>query len=195
MMFSTSRDIILASASPRRKELFSLLNVPFSIETANVKEQSIHFENEVQYVRDVALLKARAVAALHPGNVVIGADTTVAYDGKLLHKPVTEEEAEAHLQMLSGKTHEVYTAVIIIDENQSETYFIEKTEVTFKKLNSKLIKAYVNTKDPFDKAGGYGIQTAGALFVEKINGDYYNVMGLPIATLAERLQKLNIITL
>lgn len=195
MNFTSSHQFILASGSPRRKELFSMLGIPFEIITADVDERSVVFNNEEQFVRDVARLKTRAVTLNHPNKIVIGADTIVALNGQLLHKPRTEQEATAHLQALSGKTHTVLTAVIIIDESQKETVILEKTAVTFKHLSNALIQAYIVTKDPFDKAGGYGIQTSGALLVEKIEGDYNNVVGLPIAKLTEQLLTLNYISI
>ena len=195
MEFKTNHSFVLASASPRRKDLFSVLNIPFEVITSNVDEKSVSFVNEEQYVREVALLKTRSIANETTNKVVVGADTIVAFEGRLLHKPQTKEEAIAHLQALSGQTHHVYTAVVIIDEDQKETVLVEKTAVTFKVLSKPLIEAYVDTKDPFDKAGGYGIQTIGMLLVDKIEGDYNNVVGLPIASLTEHLLTLNYISI
>ena len=195
MKFKTSYSFVLASASPRRKELFSVLNLPFEVITANVDEKSVSFVNEMQYVRDVALLKTRAIANQTTNKVVIGADTIVAFEGRLLHKPQTKEEAIAHLQALSGQTHDVYTAVVVIDSEKNETIIIEKTAVTFKVLSTALIEAYVDTNDCYDKAGGYGIQTMGMLLVDKIEGDYNNVVGLPISSLTEHLLTLNYISI
>lgn len=195
MEFKTSHSFVLASASPRRKELFSVLNLPFEVITANVDEKSVLFVNEEQYVQDVALLKTRAIANETTNKVVIGADTIVAFEGRLLHKPQTREEAVAHLQALSGQTHYVYTAVIIIDEEKNESIIVEKTAVTFKVLSTALIEAYVDTNDCYDKAGGYGIQTMGMLLVDKIEGDYNNVVGLPISSLTEHLLTLNYISI
>ena len=195
MKFKTSHSFVLASASPRRKELFSVLNLPFEVITANVDEKSVSFFNEEQYVRDVALLKTRAIANETMNKVIIGADTIVAFEGRLLHKPQTKEEAVAHLQALSGQTHFVYTAVVIIDEEKNESVLLEKTAVTFKVLSTALIEAYVDTNDCYDKAGGYGIQTMGMLLVDKIEGDYNNVVGLPIASLTEHLLTLNYISI
>ena len=195
MEFKTSHSFVLASASPRRKELFSVLNLPFEVITANVDEKSVLFVNEEQYVQDVALLKTRAIANETTNKVVIGADTIVAFEGRLLHKPQTREEAVTHLQALSGQTHYVYTAVIIIDEEKNESIIVEKTAVTFKVLSTALIEAYVDTNDCYDKAGGYGIQTMGMLLVDKIEGDYNNVVGLPISSLTEHLLTLNYISI
>ena len=195
MNFTTNHSFVLASGSPRRKELFGMLQVPFEIITADVDERSVVFETEEQFVQDVALLKTEVVAKQQPGKIVIGADTIVSFNGRLLHKPESEQEAVAHLQALSGQTHTVLTAVIIIDAEQQVTKLVEKTFVTFKHLSEALIHAYVATKDPFDKAGGYGIQTSGALLVEKIDGDYNNVVGLPIAALTAQLLSLNYLSI
>ena len=195
MQFKTNHSFVLASASPRRKELFSILNIPFEVMTSNVDEKSISFVNDEQYVRDVALLKTRAIAKETTNKVVIGADTIVAFEGRLLHKPQTNEEAMAHLHTLNGQTHFVYTAFVIIDENGNESVKVEKTAVTFKNLPSSLIEAYIDTNDCYDKAGGYGIQTMGMLLVDKIEGDYNNVVGLPIASLTEHLLTLNYISI
>ena len=195
MQFKTNHSFVLASASPRRKELFSVLNIPFEIITSNVDEKSVPFVNEEQYVKDVALLKTRAIATETTNKVIIGADTIVAFEGRLLHKPQTKEEAIAHLQALSGQTHHVYTAVVILDEELNESVLVEKTAVTFKVLSNQIIEAYVDTKDPFDKAGGYGIQTVGTLLVDKIEGDYNTVVGLSIASLTEHLLTLNYISI
>ncbi|MBS7345165.1 MAG: septum formation protein Maf [Caryophanon sp.] len=195
MQFLTEKSIVLASASPRRKELFARLQIPFTIHTADVDEQSIAVLTPEQYVKDVALLKARAVAKQQPNRVIIGADTTVAAGNELLHKPVDAAEALSHLQALRGRTHHVLTAVAIIEEDGRETVFVEKTAVTFKQVSDDLLQAYIATGDPFDKAGGYGIQTDGVFLVERIEGDYLNVVGLPLATLCEQLLSQRIITL
>lgn len=193
MKFSTTHSFVLASASPRRRELFSLLNIPFEIKKSDVEETSVIADKMDQYVTEVALLKTRDVAGKCPGKTVIGADTIVVYDNKLLHKPTSVDEAIKHLQTLSNNTHVVMTAVAILTPDGQEITFVEKTKVVFKALPLSLIRAYVETGDPFDKAGGYGIQTAGALFVDRIEGDYNNVVGLPLASLVESLLTLKFI--
>lgn len=195
MNFRTNHELVLASASPRRKELFGMLNVPFQIVTSAVEETSIQEVEMRDYVREVALLKTRDVANKVPGKTVIGADTVVIFNDSLLHKPKTIEEAIAHLERLSGERHSVMTAVAIIEPTGVETTFVEETVVVFKKISPDLVTAYVDSGDPFDKAGGYGIQTMGALFVERIEGDYNNVVGLPLASLFERLVERQIITI
>ena len=194
MQFHTTKSFILASASPRRKELFGRLNIPFDIVTSDVEETSVQATEVSQYVRDVALLKARDVAKKVPGKVVIGADTIVAKDNQLLHKPTSHDEAMSHLRILRNTAHEVLTAVAIIEENGEETTFVENTKVIFRNVPDELLEAYVATGDPFDKAGGYGIQTDGVFLVDRIEGDYLNVVGLPLATLCEQLITKKIIT-
>lgn len=193
MKFTTNYEIVLASSSPRRKELFQMLGIPFDIICSDVEETTVTASSIQQYVREVALLKGRDVAKKVKNKVVISADTVVAFENKLLHKPKTVEEAKTHLHQLSNNRHFVMTAVAIIMPDGKEETFVEETIVHFKKLPEQLINAYVKTKDPYDKAGGYGIQTAGMLFVNRIEGDYNTVVGLPIATLFEKLFSLNII--
>ena len=195
MNFKTTHAFVLASASPRRKELFSLLNVPFEIVTSDVEETSVTAQNVQQYVTEVALLKTRDVAKKCPNKTIIGADTIVVYKDELLHKPKSSEEAIQHLQTLSNDTHAVLTAVAIIAPDGQEITFVEQTKVIFKDVPQPLIEAYVASGDPFDKAGGYGIQTDGVFFVNRIEGDYNNVVGLPLASLVEKLLSLHYISI
>ncbi|WP_431027344.1 Maf family protein [Lysinibacillus sp. LZ02] len=195
MNFKTTHAFVLASASPRRKELFSLLNIPFDIVTSDVEETSVKAQNVQQYVTEVALLKTRDVAKKCPGKVVIGADTIVVYNDCLLHKPKSHQEAIKHLQTLSNDVHTVITAVALIAPDGTERTFVEETKVVFKEISSALMEAYVASGDPFDKAGGYGIQTDGVFFVDRIEGDYNNVVGLPLASLVEHLLSLQYISI
>ena len=192
-MFKTNHKIVLASASPRRKELLTMLSLPFDIITSEVEETSVQAITMQDYVKGVALLKTRDVAKKAPDATIIGADTIVVYDDELLHKPKNREEAISHLSRLSGKCHAVMTAVAIIEPDGHETTFVEETHVVFHHLSQELIEAYVDSGDPFDKAGGYGIQTAGTLLVKRIEGDYNNVVGLPLAALFTQLVARNII--
>lgn len=172
--------LILASASPRRKELLELLQLPFEVigsEVEEVVDENLHPEVMVQ---SLAQQKAESVAKTNPHAFVIGSDTLVVFQGKMLGKPKSEEEALEMLTMLSGQTHEVYTGVSIV-QNGNQHSFCEKTSVTFYSLSQREIEEYVNTGEPMDKAGAYGIQGYGALLVKEIKGDYYAVMGLPIA--------------
>lgn len=195
LKFHTTKSFVLASASPRRKELFARLNIPFEIITSDVEETSVQAPTDEQYVAEVALLKARDIAKKEPGKIIISADTIVEKDNQLLHKPKSIEEARSHLRSLRGTSHQVLTAVAIIDENGSETTIVETTKVLFKNVTDELIEAYIETGDPFDKAGGYGIQTDGVFLVDRIEGDYLNVVGLPLARLCEQLLEQKLITL
>ncbi|MGE7111421.1 Maf family protein [Lysinibacillus sp. NPDC047702] len=192
-MFKTNHNLVLASASPRRKELLAMLSLSFDVVTSEVEETSVQATTMQDYVKGVALLKTRDVAKKAPSTTVIGADTIVVYNNELLHKPKTREEAISHLSRLSGKHHAVMTAVAIIEPNGNETVFIEETTVVFHHLSQELIEVYVDSGDPFDKAGGYGIQTAGTLLVKRIEGDYNNVVGLPLAALFTQMVALEII--
>lgn len=195
MNFTTNEQIVLASASPRRKELLGMLNVPFTIVTSDVEETSVQAGSAQQYVKEVALLKTRDVANKCPNQCIIGADTIVVFNDQILHKPKSHEEAVRHLTQLAGNRHQVMTAVAIIQADGTEHTFVEETLVIFKDVSREMIEAYVNTGDPFDKAGGYGIQTSGALLVDRIEGDYNNVVGLPIASLVQTLLTLQLLKL
>lgn len=195
MNFTTDQQIILASASPRRKELLGLLSIPFTVHTSDVEETSVVAETMQQYVKEVALLKTRDVAKKCPNKLIIGADTIVVFNNQILHKPQSHAEAVQHLMKLSNNRHQVMTAVAIVEVDGTETTFVEETNVVFKDISKEMIEAYVNTGDPFDKAGGYGIQTSGALLVDRIEGDYNNVVGLPIASLVQKLLTLHLLKL
>ncbi|MDE5985018.1 MAG: Maf family protein, partial [Eubacterium sp.] len=172
--------IILASKSPRRKELLSLITEDFVIKTADVDEnlpKDITPNKAVEY-----LSKIKAEPFNNGSDTIIGADTVVAIDGIILGKPKNRNDAFRMLKMLSGKYHSVFTGVTVIKPNDSITYSVE-TKVKFFDLTDDEINNYINTDEPYDKAGSYGIQGKGALLVEKIDGDYFNVVGLPISTL------------
>ncbi len=180
---------ILASASPRRRELMSLAGIDFTVKTAPTDETVEEHLSPEQTVMALARRKALAVAADEPDKTIIGADTVVEIDGKILGKPADYEEAFGMLSLLSGRSHNVFTGVCIVSGGK-ETVFSEKTEVTFYKLSQAEIDDYIKTGDCFDKAGAYGIQSRGCTLVEKINGDYFNVVGLPIAKLFRELGKI-----
>lgn len=179
-------DIILASASPRRKELMTLAGVDFTVRTEPTDETVDKNMTPEQTVVFLARKKASAVALKEPHKTVVGADTVVEIDGRILGKPADYDEAFRMLSQLSGRSHNVYTGVCIICGDKEEA-FCEKTEVTFFKLSDKEIDDYIKTGDCFDKAGAYGIQSRGCTLVKKINGDYFNVVGLPIAEVVRRL--------
>ena len=177
--------IVLASQSPRRKKLLQQIGLAFEIHPSNVEEISSQTDPRM-LVEDLAALKATDVASKFSNSFIIGSDTIVVHDGEVLGKPEDEKEAMAILSKLSGTDHFVYTGVAFVktDKNgtiQAKHTFNEQTKVTFSTLGEQEIAAYVRTGNPLDKAGAYGIQDdLGALFVEKIDGDYYNVVGFPI---------------
>lgn len=181
--------LILASQSPRRKELLKHLRVPFDIKTSDIEEKIEANKSPEEVVQSLAFQKAAPVSAQHKSAYTIGADTVVVYNDTILGKPKTFEQAFHMLQMLSGKTHRVLTGVSIHHEG-NHVQFFEQTEVTFYDLTDEEIKAYIETNEPFDKAGAYGIQGYGSLFVKEIKGDYFNVVGLPIAALYRQLKHL-----
>lgn len=176
--------LILASKSPRRKELLSLITDDFTVKTADADEtlpEDITPDKAVEY-----LSKMKAQPFDNGVDTVIGADTVVAVDGIILGKPKNREDAENMLRMLSGKYHSVFTGVTVIKPEQSITFSVE-TKVKFFELTDEEINAYIDTSEPYDKAGAYGIQGKGALLVEKIDGDYFNVVGLPVSRLNKLL--------
>ncbi len=186
------KNIVLASQSPRRRELMKILGLDFKVIADNTPEEIDRSLEPSDVVCSLARFKGENVAAILDGDaVIIAADTVVAADGKILGKPLDEKDAEHMLTFLSGRGHEVYTGVYIKDTlSGKNTVFYEKTEVFFRKLDIEEIKGYIKTGEPMDKAGAYGIQELGSLFVEKINGDYFNVVGLPVCRLAEELKKI-----
>ncbi len=180
--------LILASASPRRKELLSLFHIPFSIRAADVDETMAPEAPPAAEVARVSRLKALAVRR-EADDVVIAADTIVVCAGRVLGKPKDEEAARAMLSLLSGRDHQVMTGCTVLRGEKSET-FTEVTDLHFRNLSENEIAAYVASGEPMDKAGAYGIQGGAALFCEKMAGDYYNVMGLPVCRLGETLKRI-----
>lgn len=178
--------LILASASPRRQELLRLITEDFTVCPAAVDESLPPALSVREAARFLAKKKAMAVIAEHPEAVVLGSDTTVILGDTILGKPETPERAVEMLRMLSGKTHKVITGVALA-KGDKVTSFQTVTKVTFYPLTEAHIQGYVATKEPLDKAGGYGIQGYGALLVQKIVGDYYGVVGLPVAPTARAL--------
>ena len=180
-------ELILASQSPRRKELLTLLGYSFRVMVAPMDETM----EDLPVTEAVARLSCRKAAAVEAGEeqIVIGADTVVVLDGQVLGKPRDAADAVRMLRSLSGRTHEVMTGVCL-RKGDTVTTHTEVTEVTFRPLTEKEIEEYVATKEPMDKAGSYGIQGGAARFVEGIRGDYYNVMGLPVCRLGLMLEKI-----
>lgn len=177
--------LILASASPRRKALLSLFGIPFTVRAADIDETMDPEKPPFDEVARVSRLKALAVSRGEE-NIVIAADTIVVCQGKVLGKPHSEKEAAAMLRLLSGRDHQVMTGCTILFGDRAET-FTEVTSLHFRPLSEKEILKYVQSGEPMDKAGSYGIQGGAALFCEKLEGDYYNVMGLPVCRLYETL--------
>ncbi|MEE0382745.1 MAG: Maf family protein [Oscillospiraceae bacterium] len=177
--------LILASASPRRKALLSLFGIPFTVRAADIDETMDPEKPPFDEVARVSRLKALAVRR-EEEDVVIAADTIVVCQGKVLGKPHSEAEAASMLRLLSGRDHQVMTGCTILFGNRAET-FTEVTSLHFRPLSEKEIQKYVQSGEPMDKAGSYGIQGGAALFCEKLEGDYYNVMGLPVCRLYETL--------
>ena len=180
-------DIILASASPRRSWLMTLAGFRFDVICADIDEIVPEKALPQEVVMSLALQKAQAVAKDHRKSAVVGSDTVVALDGKILGKPRSEKEAAEMLRSLSGRIHKVFTGVAIVC-GEKVTSFFEETEVEFYPLTDQEILDYVATGEPMDKAGAYGIQGRGAVLVKRINGDYFNVMGLPISKVYRELK-------
>ena len=174
---------ILASKSIRRKEILNKINLNFETFNSELIEKDIpnNYKKPSSYCKKLAIMKSKLVAKKFPNYYVIGADTIVVYDNKILNKPLNKEEAKSHLNLLSNNKHIVYTAVSLINISKNiNRSFIEKTIVYFNKLNNKEINNYITKFKPYDKAGAYAIQEYSNVFVKKINGCFYNVVGFPL---------------
>ena len=193
--------LILASGSPRRREILTDLGYSFDVKTADFDESQVSLEKPSEGVQALALGKATAAAeatSVDAPTVFLGSDTVVALNDAVMGKPADEEDAKAMLRSLSGKTHVVYTGVALVEKNErgeivSNETFVEATEVTFFKLSEEEIDCYVGTGEPMDKAGAYGIQGLGRVLVEGIRGDYETVVGLPAARVYRALRKHDIV--
>ena len=180
--------LILASQSPRRAELLKKLNIPFTVRVADIDEAMDPLVLPEDEVARVSYEKAMAVRR-QAGDVVIAADTIVVLDGQVLGKPENEADAAYTLSRLSGRPHQVMTGITVVKDDLALTH-TEITQVHFRPLSREEIRRYVASGDPMDKAGSYGIQNGAALFVSAIEGDYFNVMGLPVCRLWQMLQKI-----
>jgi septum formation protein len=184
--------LILASASPRRRELLAQAGYVFDIEAADIDETPVSGEDPGAYVKRLAEEKARAVLAKHAAEteplVVLGADTTVICDGEILAKPDDAEHAKAMLRKLSGRTHQVLTGIAAATRT-GVISAVESTEVVFSEIPEAELDRYCATREPLDKAGAYGIQGYAARWIPRIEGDYFNVMGLPIARVVRLIQE------
>ena len=207
------RPLILASASPRRRDLLGQIGVPHIVYPADIDESRVPDETPEFYVRRLALEKARAVGALHPGATVLAADTTVVLDGCVLNKPVDRADAARMLRSLAGHTHHVHTGIAVLSPGRSgqpgESLFgqsvvppvaqfaagtvvqthVETTAVTFTAVPSAELETYLATGDSLDKAGAYGIQGYAARWIARIEGDFFNVVGLPLVAVLRLLRE------
>ena len=183
-----NKNFVLASASPRRRELISLVASDVIVRPADCDEtlpEGISARKAVEYLSDI---KNKAAKLLSPGGeIIISADTVVAVDDIILGKPCDKEDARHMINLLSGRVHQVYTGVTISDGEKSVT-FSEKTDVEFYPLTEAEIEEYISTSEPYDKAGSYAIQGKASLLIKGISGDYFNVVGLPVARLAKELK-------
>ncbi|WP_069997964.1 Maf family protein [Cellulosilyticum sp. I15G10I2] len=185
-------NVLLASSSPRRQELMQLLDIAFEIVVKPIEEKIEEDLSPAENVKYLAFKKAAAVAQDYPEALVIGCDTVVVLNDRIIGKPKNPEDAKRILKALSGKAHYVCTGVAIINiKEKLEICFCETTNVKMKDLTTDEIDDYIATDEPLDKAGAYGIQGKGAIYIEQISGDYYNVVGLPLNRLYKELIKLN----
>ncbi len=185
------KKIILASQSPRRKELLEKCGYPFLIDVADIDE-TINTENDLkEEIRLLSIRKAKEVLKRHEDAIVIGSDTIVVVDKEILGKPHSEEEAKEMLRKLSNHTHEVITGIAILS-NKREYSNTSTSYVTFEELSEEEIDKYVETKEPMDKAGAYAIQGIASRYIKNINGDYYSIMGFPVSMVYEELKNIDL---
>ena len=188
-----TKPVVLASSSPRRRELLEKAGLKFTVDSSETDERLNGTADPVEMARSISLMKASSAVSRHPGSIIIAADTFGVLDGSLLGKPGDAAHASEMLALMSGKCHEVVTGFTIIDADSGKTVsHVVKTRVYFKTLSKAQIEKYVETGEPLGKAGAYAIQGKGAGLVEKIEGDYYNVIGLPVRALANELKKFGI---
>ncbi|MGM0501049.1 MAG: Maf family protein [Bacillota bacterium] len=183
-------EIVLASASPRRRMLLEQLGLDFVVQPSTIDESSIAIKEPQELVQQLSYLKASDVKTKE-SQVVIAADTVVSIGDEILEKPADKCDAKKMLNTLSGTTHQVVTGITIISSDKTVTNY-EVTDVFFKKLTNNEIEEYIATGEPLDKAGGYGIQGLGAVFVKKINGCFYNVVGLSLYRLVKMIKKIGL---
>lgn len=183
--------IVLASASPRRSQLLKQIEVEFSVQPSGIDESKIHDSSAIDLVQQLAVAKSKDVAKKLDKGLVIGADTVVAYKNQILGQPDSHDEAATMLTKLNGTYHQVITGLAVIDiEASIQKVDYKTTEVEMRKITNQEISDYINTGEPMDKAGGYGIQQRGAVFITGINGSYTNVVGLPVAKLVMMCREL-----
>ena len=183
-------NIILASSSPRRKELLNILGLEFIIDSSSVDETLPEGISPELVVETLACKKANAVAEKHPNSIIIGSDTIVVVDNLILGKPVNDDDALAMILKLQGRNHQVYSGISVIDTNTGKhTIAHEITNVAFRNISEEEALRYVATSEPKGKAGSYAIQGYASIFVKRIEGDYFNVVGLPLFLLSNILNK------
>jgi septum formation protein len=185
----TARPIILASSSPRRRQLLEMLRIPFRVVAPEVDEHVKPNEEPAAYVTRLALAKARQVATREPGELILAADTTVVLEAEILGKPESPADAVAMLSRLQGRTHAVMTACAVTRDHQV-AHALDVSRVTFRPLDRATIAAYVATGEPLDKAGAYAVQGLGAPLIERVEGDFFGVMGLPLRLALDLLERL-----
>jgi septum formation protein len=181
--------LILASASPRRRDLLTQVGLRFDVLPAHIDEALHSNESPTDYVQRLALEKAQAIHALHPNATVLGADTTVVLDNQILNKPTDLADAERMLRALSDRTHQVHTGLVVVTSSAQRTH-VETTSVFFSPIPEDDLAHYLSSGDSLDKAGAYGIQGYAARWIPRIEGDFFNVVGLPIAATIALLQNL-----
>lgn len=191
MTMHTPVEVILASQSPRRRELLTLVGIKHLVSPADIDESVMPDELPVPHCERLARAKAHVLAERHPDAVVIAADTIVVLDGDILGKPRDAADARAIIARLSGRTHTVFTAMAVARGGRTESA-VEEVAVTFRVLSAEEIAEYVATGEPMDKAGAYGIQGYGATIVERIDGDYFSVMGLGLRRLVALLERVGL---
>ncbi len=194
MLIHSDYKFILASASPRRREMLRSVGLNFKIIPAHVNEAYLEGESPRQHVKRLSLEKALTVARKHPDTWVLGADTIVVIDGVILGKPVNRAQAKKMLQKLSGQEHRVFTGFTITRmESKNRVTGVVQSRVKFKNISPDEMSWYIDCDEPYDKAGGYAIQGKGAYFIQAIRGSYTNVIGLPLCEVLETLKKLKAI--
>ncbi|MBA3656192.1 MAG: septum formation inhibitor Maf [Gemmatimonadaceae bacterium] len=180
--------VILASSSPRRRELLTLIGISHEVRPADINESILPGEIPVEHAERLARAKALTIAERNPSAVVIGSDTIVVIDGEILGKPVDEGDAHRMLRMLSGREHTVVTSVAVALQGEVVSS-VEKVQVTFREISDSEILDYIATREPMDKAGSYGIQGFGATIIRKVDGDFFAVMGLSLVRLVDLLEQ------
>jgi septum formation protein len=194
MRLMQKAQLILASASPRREELLSLAGITFQVIPSEVSEEMVGSESPEEHVLRLAEAKAASVAVLYPDAWVLGADTVVIIDGEVLGKPTRREEARVMMHKLSGKTHRVITGFTLLKATTKAAVRKAVTSaVTFRKMTAEEVEWYIDTDEPYDKAGGYAVQGRAALFIRAISGSHTNVIGLPICEVVEALRSVGAI--